>query len=271
MADDKTLDPTSNVDYKGKISENFHDEHWVGLPLKEGLKWFFLGDGITTITPKYTDKTKTAAYYDGGGNEQKTITGMTPSYDISGDRSKGNPTQDLIANRKYRTGSGRNLIFRRNEFLENENGTFTLIKSEYGMASYSDIDDGGGTADDNGSFKFSVQYLSTPKLVNAKDAQQLDNILHQTPCQNASILGVNVEQPQTDGKVQIYSPDMKQVDGDIDYDGSKPATITEAREEAGSAVSPVVPDDGTDASQAPETPTDVKSEATGNGANVNAN
>jgi len=29
MADDKTLDPTSNVDYKGKISENFHDEHWV--------------------------------------------------------------------------------------------------------------------------------------------------------------------------------------------------------------------------------------------------
>lgn len=264
---DTALDPTTNADYKGKISENFHDEHWIGLTTKQGLKWFFLGDGITTITPKYTDKTKTAAYYDGGGNEQKTITGMTPSYDVSGDRSKGNPTQDLIANRKYRTGSGRNLVFRRNEFLENENGTFTLIKSEYGMASFSDIDDGGGTADDNGTFKFTVQYLTTPKVVTATNTQQLDNILHQTPCQNASILAVNLEQPQTDGKIQIYKPDMTKVDGNVDYDNSKPAELDEARQEAGSAVSPVVPED---TEGLPDNPTDVKSDATGDGAKVNA-
>lgn len=258
------LSPTANVDYTGDIQEGYLNEHWIGLPTKEGIKWLYLGDGITTITPKYTDKTKTAAYYNGGGAETKTTTGVTASYDISGDRSNGNPTQDLIANRKFMTGSRRQLWFRKNIFVQNEDGTLTLTKSEYGKANFSDIDDGGGTADDNGGFKVTSQYLSTPTIITSNNPQQLDNILHQTPSQNATILGVNVEQPQADGSVTIYKPNVEGDEDTIDIASSKPATLDEARTQAGSYVAPKVDD-----TTVPDAPEDVKASPTADGADVN--
>lgn len=267
MADEKVLTPTTNVDYKGKISENFHDEYWVGPVVNNVLKWLYLGDGITTVTPKYTDKKKTAAYMDGGGNEQSTVTGVTASYDVSGDRSKGNPTQDLITGLKHKTGSARNLYFRKNSYMENSDGSFTLVSSEYGMASYSDIDDGGGAADDNGGFKVTIQYLATPKTVDAKNLQQLDNILHQTPCQNSTIVGADVEQPQADGKLAIYKPDLTVSYDGVDVDDSKAISLNSARDIAGSVVSPVVTDEDT---EVPKAPTDVKSDPTDDGADLSA-
>lgn len=268
MADDKVLTPTTNVDFKGKITENFHDEYWVGPVLDSKLLWLYLADGITNVTPKYTDKKKTAAYMDGGGTEQNVVTGVTSSYDVTGDRSKGNPTQDLIAGLKYKTGSSRNLFFRKNSYMENPDGSFTLVSSEYGKASYSDIDDGGGAADDNGGFKVTIQYLQTPKLVDAKDLQQLDNILHQTPCQNATIIGANVEQPQADGKIAIYKPDLTET-SDVNVSDSAVALIDDARKIANSVTSPVLSDDNVepDTTQ-PANPTDNKSEATNTGAEV---
>ncbi|MDT6953217.1 phage tail tube protein [Companilactobacillus alimentarius] len=273
MADEKALTPTTNVDFKGKISENFHDEYWVGAVIKNILYWLYLGDGITNVTPKYTDKKKTAAYMDGGGVEKNTITGVTSSYDVTGDRSKGNPAQDFIASLKQKTGASRNNFFRKNSYMENQDGSFTLISSEYGMASYSDIDDGGGAADDNGGFKVTAQYNQSPKMVDASDLQQLDNILHQTPCQNATIVGSNIEQPQADGKIAIYKPDLSQSDGDVDVESSKAALLDEAREIAGSVTSPVITTDNVEpdtTSDKPANPSDVNSEAMGNGAKASA-
>lgn len=273
MADVEST-PTTNVDFKGKITENFHDEYWVGPVISNILQWLYLGDGITNVTPKYTDKKKTAAYMDGGGNEQVTVTGVTSSYDVTGDRSKGNPTQDLIAGLKYKTGSNRNLYFRKNSFMENADGSFTLVSSEFGLASYSDIDDGGGAADDNGGFKVTIQYLSTPKVTTVKDLQQLDNILHQTPCQNATIVNANIEQPQADGKIAVYKPDMTETAGSIDVNSSKAAPLEDARKIANSVTSPVLTGDNVEpdtAAEKPADPTDVKSEATGDGGKVSGN
>lgn len=268
---DNTVTPTTNVDFKGKISENFHDEYWVGAIVNNILYWLYLGDGITNVTPKYTDKKKTAAYMDGGGVEQNTITGVTSSYDVTGDRSKGNPAQDFIAGLKQKTGSSRNHYFRKNSYMENADGSFTLVSSEYGMSSYSDIDDGGGAADDNGGFKVTAQYLQSPKMVDAKNLQQLDNILHQTPCQNSTIIGANIEQPQADGKIAIYKPDLTQVAGTVDVDGSKAALSEEAHKIANSVSSPVITDDNIETtSDKPADPSDVNSEATGDGANASA-
>lgn len=263
--DAKTLSPTANVDYKGDIQEGYLNEHWTGLPTKTGIAWYFMGDGITTINPKYTDKTKTAAYYDGGGAESKTTTGVTASYDVSGDRSNGNPTQDLIANRKFMTGARRQLWFRKNVFVQNEDGSLTLTKSEYGKANFSDIDDGGGTADDNGGFKTTIQYLSTPTIVTSNKPQKLDDILHQTPSQNASILGVNVEQPQEDGQVAIYTPNVDEDEDTINLNNSRPATLDEAREQAGSYVAPKVNEDSKVVN-----PEDVNADPTADGADVKA-
>jgi len=152
--------------------------------------------------------------------------------------------------------------------MENPDGSFTLVSSEYGTASYSDIDDGGGAADDNGGFKVTAQYLATPKIVDAKDLQQLDNILHQTPCQNSTIVGANIEQPQADGKIAIYKPDMSETAGSVDVDSSKAALADEARKIAGSVISPVITDDNTEDVAAPS---DNKSDPTDDGAKVTAN
>ncbi|KLD59185.1 hypothetical protein WP50_20415 [Lactiplantibacillus plantarum] len=85
-----TADPNDR-NVQGSIQENYLDEYWVGKTAADKtINWLYLGDGITTVTPKYTDKKKSAAYYNGGGQERQTVTGVTSSYDISGDRSIGN-------------------------------------------------------------------------------------------------------------------------------------------------------------------------------------
>ena len=41
MADVEST-PTTNVDFKGKITENFHDEYWVGPVINNILQWLYL-------------------------------------------------------------------------------------------------------------------------------------------------------------------------------------------------------------------------------------
>lgn len=191
MADTQTTD--KNI--LGSIQENYLDEYWVGKadttdPTK--IAWFYLADGITTMTPKYTDKKKAAAYYNGGGQERQTVTGVTSSYDISGDRSIGNPAQDDIASMKHKTGSLRERYFRKNQYLQNDDGTLELHASETGVGVFTDIDDGGGAADDNGTFKTTLTYNATPSEVDDSKPEDLTKILTDTPCQNAIILGTTV-------------------------------------------------------------------------------
>ena len=65
MADATT--PTADQNdrnVQGSIQENYLDEYWVGKTAADKtINWLYLGDGITTVTPKYTDKKKSAAYY----------------------------------------------------------------------------------------------------------------------------------------------------------------------------------------------------------------
>lgn len=219
--------PIDNFDFKGSIVNNYFDEYWLGVPYQNKIVWLYLGNGITTVTPKYTDKKKTAAYYDGGGGEETTITGMTESYDFQGDRAVHNPAQDFIARMKRYTGSRRKVWLRKNHFNENEDGSLTLTTSEYGMSTLSDIDDGGGAADDNGGFKFTATYNTVPTLVEESDMTTLNQILIQTPCQNASILKVPLKQPQSEGKYKTFTPDLTANNEDIS--GSRPATLEEAQ------------------------------------------
>lgn len=275
MADETTQTPTKNVNYLGDIVENYLTEHWIGLkPNKIGdpINWLYLGDGITTVTPKYTDKKKTAAYYNGGGNERSTVTGVTSSYDISGDRSYHNPAQDAIANLKLATGSRREQWFRRNEYLQNNDGTLTLIKTETGMATWSDIDDGGGAADDNGSFKVTATYLSTPTIAKETDIAELNEALLKTPCQNANILHVAVIQPQADDSSKTFMPDTTVSDStNGDPANSQPAAGYDVAQDLANSL-----DNGMDTAGGTSTtnklaaPADTKATSTGTGAVVDS-
>jgi len=195
MADTATTDP-NNKDVQGSIQENYLDEYWVGKTgADKTITWLYLANGITTFTPKYTDKKKTAAYYDGGGQEHTTVTGVTSTYDISGDRSIGNPAQDDIADMKQKTGSQRERMFRKVQWLLQDDGSLTPNAIESGMGTFTDIDDGGGSADDNGSFKTTMNYNSAPTVIKSTDAAAMIAALKDTPCQNAFILGAKVNMP----------------------------------------------------------------------------
>lgn len=190
-----TTDPNDR-NVQGSIQENYLDEYWVGKTAADKtINWLYLGDGITTVTPKYTDKKKSAAYYNGGGQERQTVTGVTSSYDISGDRSIGNPAQDDIADMKQKTGGLRERMFRKVQWVQEEDGSLTPNAIESGMGTFSDIDDGGGAADDNGSFKVTMTYNATPALIKASDPAAMTEALKDTPCQNAIILGVKANMP----------------------------------------------------------------------------
>lgn len=253
MPETNTPTPTSNYNFTGSIVENYLSESWIAQLTDAGVapKWLYLGDGITAITPKYTDKKKTAAYYNGGGSEKPTVTGVTASYDVTGDRSYHNPAQDLIANAKFKTGNRRQFLFRHNEYSQNPDGSLTLTKSETGIAAFTDIDDGGGNADDNGGFKVTIQYIATPNVVGEKQADALNAILMQTPCQNASILHVDLKQPMADGTVKKYSADALSDLTQGNIANSRPASLDEARDiaqeapDVGTSNDKIVDGDGT--------------------------
>ncbi|MDN7065994.1 phage tail tube protein [Lactiplantibacillus plantarum] len=195
-----TADPNDR-NVQGSIQENYLDEYWVGKTAADKtINWLYLGDGITTVTPKYTDKKKSAAYYNGGGQERQTVTGVTSSYDISGDRSIGNPAQDDIAGMKQKTGSQRERMFRKVQWLQEDDGSLTPNMIETGMGTFTDIDDGGGAADDNGSFKTTMTYNAAPGLIAKTQAADMKAALADTPCQNALILHVKANLPDGTSK-----------------------------------------------------------------------
>lgn len=269
--------PTSSYNFLGDIIENYLTEYWIGKkPINAGdpILWVYLGDGITNITPKYTDKKKTAAYYNGGGNETTTVTGVTASYDITGDRSYHNPAQDILANMKLATGTRRELWFRKNEYTQNADASLTLIKSEFGLATFSDIDDGGGAADDNGQFKVTSTYKATPKVIGENAYDLLNQIILQTPSQNAGILNVNVKQPVDDKTYKMFAPTNVIADtGAGDPNNSKPADIATARELAGESVINVTDDSNNEANDEDKkitAPSNTKVTATSDGAIITA-
>ncbi|MBY8573239.1 phage tail tube protein [Lactiplantibacillus plantarum] len=195
-----TADPNDR-NVQGSIQENYLDEYWVGKTAADKtVNWLYLGDGITTVTPKYTDKKKSAAYYNGGGQERQTVTGVTSSYDISGDRSIGNPAQDDIAGMKQKTGGQRERMFRKVQWLQEDDGSLTPNMIETGMGTFTDIDDGGGAADDNGSFKTTMTYNAAPGLIAKTQAADMKAALADTPCQNALILHVKANLPDGTSK-----------------------------------------------------------------------
>lgn len=180
----------------GAIDENFLSEYFTGDVTEDGsipTNLAYIGDGIETIEPKQDDKKNSKAYYNTGGQEVTTITGSTRSLDISGDRSIGDPAQDMIASLASKTGSSRNKWFRENQYIMGEDGNLQLIESKTGTVTYSDITDKGGSATDPGSFKATATYTAVPKTLSAddeKDIAALTQVLTETPSINAEILQV---------------------------------------------------------------------------------
>ena len=178
----------------GNIDENFLSEYFTGTANADNTvptDVMYIGDGIDSVEPKQDDKKNSKAYYNTGGQEKTTVTGSTRSVDFSGDRSYGDPAQDMVAGLATKTGSARNKWLRENQYIMDEDGKLQLIRSTTGIVTWSDITDKGGSATDPGSFKATATYTATPKILdanNAEDAEGLATVLTETPSVNAVIL-----------------------------------------------------------------------------------
>lgn len=179
----------------GDIDENFLSEYFVGDVSPDGTvpdNLAYIGDGIETVDPKQDDTKSQKAYYNGGGQQTTTITGSTRSLDFSGDRSTGDPAQDLIAGLASETGAARNKWFRENDYVMGDTGKLELVASRTGTMTWSDITDKGGNATDPGSFKATATYTAKPTVLSASksdDREGLATVLTETPSINAVILG----------------------------------------------------------------------------------
>ncbi|WP_125710079.1 phage tail tube protein [Lacticaseibacillus porcinae] len=178
----------------GNIDENFLSEYFTGTANADNTvptDVMYIGDGIDSVEPKQDDKKNSKAYYNTGGQEKTTVTGSTRSVDFSGDRSYGDPAQDMVAGLATKTGSARNKWLRENQYIMDEDGKLQLIRSTTGIVTWSDITDKGGSATDPGSFKATATYTATPKILdanNTEDAEGLATVLTETPSVNAVIL-----------------------------------------------------------------------------------
>lgn len=178
----------------GNIDENFLSEYFTGDATEDNAvptNVMYIGDGIDSIEPKQDDKKNSKAYFNTGGQEKTTITGSTRSIDFSGDRSYGDPAQDMIAGLAIKTGSARNKWMRENQYVMGDDGKLQLIRSTTGIVTFSDITDKGGSATDPGSFKATATYTTSPKVLDAEkaeDATELATVLTETPSVNAVIL-----------------------------------------------------------------------------------
>lgn len=182
-------DTGKDLNVLGAIDNNFLMEVFIAAYKKgEAAKsWLYLGDGIEQIDQKTDDTKSSKSYMNGGGQTRTTVTGSTISYDVSGDRSIGNPAQDLIAKLKGGTGVGRYSNLRVNQYTMNDDGSLTLIESEEGVATWSDITDRGGKATDPKTFKATATYNSKPQYIEQGNAK-LTQVLTDTPSVNAEIL-----------------------------------------------------------------------------------
>lgn len=117
--------------------------------------WARLGAGITTIDWNNNETVAEDAYYDSEGLTDPTVTGLQPTFSVSGDRKWGDPCQDYVAAMEFTTGENRRTNFRR----VSPDGTVVS-----GPCTITNIVAGGGEANDKETFSFDIRLSSMPTV-----------------------------------------------------------------------------------------------------------
>lgn len=85
-------------------------------PEAEQPTWVELAPGVTEVTPSVADTVDTTPYMDGEGFNDNTVTGIDPTWAVSGHRKHGDPAQDYIASIAYEKGKARETHFKWEQF-----------------------------------------------------------------------------------------------------------------------------------------------------------
>lgn len=96
-----------------EFNMNFENQYFIDTtPQSEEPTWAELAPGITNVTPATNDVISEDNYYDGEGYGETDVTGIKPSWALSGHRKNGDEAQDFIAARAYATGADRRTNFK---------------------------------------------------------------------------------------------------------------------------------------------------------------
>ena len=92
---------------------NYENKYYIDItPTAAEPTWAELAPGITNVTPATNDVTSEDNYYDGVGFGETDVTGVKPSFALSGHRKVGDSAQDYIVSTQYKTGIGRRSHFK---------------------------------------------------------------------------------------------------------------------------------------------------------------
>ena len=140
-------------------------------PEADDPTWKRLGQGITSVEPDNSEKTDDNNYMDGEGATDTDVTGVQLGYKVKGDRRYGNEAQDFVAGRATETGA------KRRSSLRHIAPNGKIIE---GAITMTGIVDGGGDANEKGSFEFSAKLSGRP-IVSGVAAKVLPETITATP------------------------------------------------------------------------------------------
>lgn len=115
-----------------------------------------LAKWIEDIADDTDEQTTSAAYYDGDGTEETTVTSVKGTYTFKGTYDKEDPAMKYIAGLKYKLGNER-LVWHKVVDADGKN-------QAVGIATVSDIKAGSGAAAEYEEFSCKISYNSLPKI-----------------------------------------------------------------------------------------------------------
>lgn len=115
-----------------------------------------LAKWIEDIADDTDEQTTSAAYYDGDGTEETTVTSVKGTYTFKGTYDKEDPAMKYVAGLKYKLGNER-LVWHKVVDADGKN-------QAVGIATVSDIKAGSGAAAEYEEFSCKISYNSLPKI-----------------------------------------------------------------------------------------------------------
>ncbi|KAB5324044.1 MULTISPECIES: phage tail tube protein [Pseudomonadati] len=134
---------------------HFVAEFDPSTPAKEPTEWLEVAKWITTISDDTDEETDKAGYYDGDGNVEEEVIGVSEAWTVAGTYDPEDKAQALIVSKKRKVGDGRKLW---HKIVESDNK-----KQWVGVATATGIKGGGGDATAYEEFGCKLAFKGLPK------------------------------------------------------------------------------------------------------------
>lgn len=125
-------------------------------PTTEPIEWLELAKYISTAEPADNEETEDEGFYDGDGTPETSVTSIAIGWTFEGYRDRDDEAQNLIVSKRL-TPNDRDVWHK----VASADGKSEMI----GIATASEISDGGGEATAYETFAATLTYKSIPTVI----------------------------------------------------------------------------------------------------------